>query len=282
MSNSKIAHVYSQSSSTVAGENNIDGATVSEYDHLTQYFETTKDIAYTVLWDVCGGGSGPTPKVAAAAAQDGSSGMSQSRENNPAAPVTTTPSAAVPAHNKTATTPSFLMSHTKFDDRNSCDKDLSDDPTMMGLRVEGQLSRSNYMLSNDTKVFLAIAWTFKPELRFFKLFPEVIHVDGTSHSTRKKYELITFSVKTSSGQQVVFLRVWLPDQKRYSFRWIFQHVLLGLVPKNIFLRTRLVMGDGDRQQQAEIESAIKDYMPNARFGGCKEEARGENILPWHP
>jgi MULE transposase domain/SWIM zinc finger len=267
MSNSKIAHVYGQqhSSSTEPCLEN-DGATLSEYDHLTQYFETTKDIAYTVLWDVCG--SGPTPVVAAAGV-GGGGGREQSAHLASCDPamITTTPS--VPAHhNQTATTPSFLMSHTKYDDKNSCDRDLSNDPTILGLRVEGQLSRSNYMLSDDTKVFLAIAWTFKPELRFFKLFPEVIHVDGTSHSTRKKYELITFSVKTSSGQQVVFLRVWLPDQKRYSFRWIFQHVLLGLVPKNIFLRTRLVIGDGDRQQQAEIESAIRDYMPNARFGGC--------------
>ena len=119
----------------------------------------------------------------------------------------------------------------KLDNRNTCDKDHSNDPSMIGLRTEGQMSRSNYMLSDNTKVFLAIAWVFKPELRFFKLFPEVIHVDGTSHSTQKKYELITFSVKTSLGRQVVFLRVWLPDQKRYSFRWIFQHVLLGLFPK---------------------------------------------------
>lgn len=29
------------------------GGQLSEYDHLTRYFEQTKDIAYTVLWDVC-------------------------------------------------------------------------------------------------------------------------------------------------------------------------------------------------------------------------------------
>ena len=128
--------------------------------------------------------------------------------------------------------------------------------------------RRNLQLAEDTKVFLAIAWVFKPELRYFKLFPEVFHVDGTSHLTQKKYDLITFSVKTSLGRQVVFLRVWLPDQKRCSFRWVFKHVLLTLVPKECFQRTRLVMSDGDRQQQAEIELAIKEYMPNARLGGC--------------
>jgi len=258
MSKCKIAHVYGQST-TVSSEKD-DGATMSDYDHLIQYFDQTKDIAYTVLWDICGsGGAAPPPPV-----QDEAPPAATLLDSNFTTTITnTTPSAGA------RTSPhSFLMSHTKLDIRNSCNKDHSNDPLMIGLRTEGQMSRSNYMLSDDTKVFLAIAWVFKPELRFFKLFPEVIHVDGTSHSTQKKYELITFSVKTSLGRQVVFLRVWLPDQKRYSFRWIFQHVLLGLIPKSVFLRTRMVMGDGDRQQQAEIEAAIKDYMPNARFGGC--------------
>ena len=143
---------------------------------------------------------------------------------------------------------------------------------MIGLRQEGQIFWRNLqqIADNANVFFLAIAWVFKPELRYFKLFPEVFHVDGTSHSTQKKYDLITFSVKTSLGRQVVFLRVWLPDQKRCSFRWVFKHVLLTLVPKECFQRTRLVMSDGDRQQQAEIELAINEYMLNARLhvGGC--------------
>ena len=254
MSNSKIAYVYTQEGNQqelLVDEDPRDvgqGGQLSEYDHLIRYFEQTKDIAYTVLWDVC----------SATAFMDAT-------VNDPSS-VLTTPSCA--AKNATTSPTSFLMSHTKFDSEHSCTKDHSNDPSMIGLRTEGHMCRTNYNLSDDTKVFLAIAWVFKPELRYFKLFPEVIHVDGTSHSTQKKYELITFSVKTSLGRQVVFLRVWLPDQKRYSFRWLFQHVLAGLVPRDVFHQTRLVMGDGDRQQQAEIEAAIEEYMPNARFGGC--------------
>ena len=29
---------------------------MSDYDHLIKYFDQTKDIAYTVLWDICGPG----------------------------------------------------------------------------------------------------------------------------------------------------------------------------------------------------------------------------------
>jgi hypothetical protein len=243
MSNSKVAYVYTQRHESQGGDDEL-----SEYDHLTRYFEQAQDIAYTVLWDAC-----PTPDPACTTAD-----------------AISTPTTGGSSGGIVASSPSScLLSHTKFDSQHSCTKDHSNDDTMMGLRQEGLLCRRNLQLGSDTKVFLAIAWVFKPELRYFKLFPEVMHVDGTSHSTRKKYELITFSVKSSLGRQVVFLRVWLPDQKRYSFRWIFQHVLLGLIPRECFQRTRLVMGDaGDRQQQAEIELAIKEYMPNARFGGC--------------
>jgi len=58
MSNCKIAHVYGQSN-TPSSEN--DGAT-SDYDHLIKYFDQTKDIAFTVLWDICGGSSGAAPQ----------------------------------------------------------------------------------------------------------------------------------------------------------------------------------------------------------------------------
>jgi hypothetical protein len=233
---------------------------LSEYDHLTKYFEQAEDIAYTVLWDACRStpeetsgrsGSASTDKaqeeVSAALGTNGNGASGNEMRTGVAcasgnemtgvacSSYTSTPGAT------TVLRSSCLLSHTKFDSIRSCEKDHSNDDSMEGLRREGQMFRRNVQLADNTKVFLAIGWVFKPELRYFKLFPEVIHVDGTSHSTRKKYELITFSVKTSLGQQVVFLRVWLPDQKRYSFRWVFQHVMLSLVPRECFQRTRLVM-----------------------------------------
>ena len=65
-----------------------------------------------------------------------------------------------------------------------------------------------------------------------------------AHSTDKIYHLLTFSIKTSTGNQVVFLRVWMPNQQRYTFRWVFQYVLTGLIPLKIFEQTRMFMSDG--------------------------------------
>jgi hypothetical protein len=246
MSKGKVAYVYSQARNERTTQNLNDSA-MSEYDHLTRYFESTQDIAYTVLWDV----------VVATSLPNNDQPLEEQANHTAATPV---------VHQKKQS--SLLLSHTKLDNIHSCQKDHTNDESMSGLRREGVMCREYQQVGDCTKIFLAIAWVFKPELRFFKLFPEVIHVDATSHSTHKKYDLLTFSVKTSFGRQVVFLRVWLPDQTRYSFRWVFQHVLIGLLPKEFFLRTRLIMSDGDRQQQQEIEAAIREYMPNARLGSC--------------
>ena len=109
-------------------------------------------------------------------------------------------------HSTTSVTSCLLSHHTKFDNMHSCTNDHSKDASLIGLRQEGQIFWRNLqqIADNANVFFLAIAWVFKPELRYFKLFPQVIHVDdGTSHSTQKKYDLITFSVKTSLGRQVV-------------------------------------------------------------------------------
>ena len=115
----------------------------------------------------------------------------------------------------------------------------------------------------DTNLFVAIAWVMKSELRFFKLFPEVIHVDTTSHSSCEKYHLLTFSCQTSVGKQVIFLRMWIPNQKRSTFKWVFSHVLKSLIDESYFQQTAIIIADRDPQQSSEIELAINSYIKNA-------------------
>ena len=100
------------------------------------------------------------------------------------------------------------------------------------------------------------------------MFREVLHVDITSHSTEKKYHLLTFTVKTSANKQHIVLQTWLPNQKRGSFRWVFHHVLPTLIPKEILRDIKMIMADNDSHQGAEIKSAIPKFMPSAIFYKC--------------
>ena len=47
-----MAYVYSQARNDRLSGDNKDVDEMSKYDHLTKYFESTQEIAYTVLWDV--------------------------------------------------------------------------------------------------------------------------------------------------------------------------------------------------------------------------------------
>ena len=153
-------------------------------------------------------------------------------------------------------------------DQGFAEIDHSDDPEFSVPRESAKIARSNPLVHEDARIFLAVAFANKYDIRTFMLFPEVIHGDCTCDSNNTNNHLLTFSCRISSGKQVVFLKVWLPNQKRYSFRWVFKFVLTSLFDPSAFRRTRLVMVDGDPQQKSELSKAILDYMPNAVDGGC--------------
>jgi hypothetical protein len=144
----------------------------------------------------------------------------------------------------------------------------TDDPDFLVPRASAQICRTNPKVPRDARIFIAVAWANKFDIRTFSLFPEVFHADCTCDSNNTNNHLLTFSCRTSTGKQVVFLRVWLPNQKRFAFRWVFKFVLTSLFDPMAFCRTRLVMVDGDPQQRSELSKAILDYMPNAMDGGC--------------
>jgi hypothetical protein len=197
-------------------------ATNSDVDSLIEFFESSKEISYQVLWDV---------------------------------------------QFNTSTT--GLVSETKIpNNENNIVRDLSSAQDMSENQELTQNARKNQQIPIDSKVFVAIAWSSQNDIRMFKLFPEVMHIDATCDSSNKKNALLTFSIRTSTAKQFVFLKAWLPNQKRSSFRWVFRYVLPEIISRHILLRTKLVMVDGDQQQNSELKLAIKSYMSHAHFSQC--------------
>ena len=60
----------------------------------------------------------------------------------------------------------------------------------------------------------------------------------------------------------------MPNQKRFSFRWVFEHALESLGLGTFFKLTEMFMKDGDPQQHNEIMRAMKSYMTKAHDAGC--------------
>ena len=145
---------------------------------------------------------------------------------------------------------------------------VADIPKLSHLADIARHARTTRKLNPSQYLFMAIAWTMLPCLRYFLLCPEVLWFDVTSHSNNKGFCLLTFSCRTSLNKQVVFMWIWIPNEQRMSFRWVFQHALSTLLPEHVRCRVLMIMKDGDMQQRNEIMLALSDLFPNAREAGC--------------
>ena len=141
-------------------------------------------------------------------------------------------------------------------------------PTLEQIEKIAKEERKERAMAPDQILFIGVAWVVIPAFRFFMLCPEVVWCDVTSHSNNKGFHLLTFSCRTSVDRQVIFMWMWIPNQQRFSFRWVFQHAIPNLIPKWLRDRVRFIMKDGDPQQRNEILYAMKDIFCNAIEGAC--------------
>ena len=85
--------------------------------------------------------------------------------------------------------------------------DSSTLPELKDLESLAKQERIERKLDKNDVLFIAVGWLVLPAFRYFKLCPEVIWCDVTSHLNNKGFHLLTFSCRTSVDEQVVFL--WL-------------------------------------------------------------------------
>jgi hypothetical protein len=60
------------------------------------------------------------------------------------------------------------------------------------------------------------------------------------------------------------LRAFVPNERAWVFRWIFQTVMPALLGKNLLLRVQAVITDGDSQEISQLDDALRNYMPTAQ------------------
>ncbi len=60
----------------------------------------------------------------------------------------------------------------------------------------------------------------------------------------------------------------IPNQQRFSFRWVFKEAIPTLVPKWLRDRVLFFVKDADPQQRNEIQAAMKNIFINASEGTC--------------
>ena len=148
------------------------------------------------------------------------------------------------------------------------EEDYTTKPMLNEIVDSVQEERNDRRLKDIDSLFIAMAWIFLPSFQFFKLCPEVIFCDVTSHLNNKGFHLFNFSCQTSIGKQVIFLWVFMPNEQRFSFRWVFQFAIPTLIPQWMRERVIFIMKDGDPQQRNEILYSMQNVFPNASEGSC--------------
>ena len=123
-------------------------------------------------------------------------------------------------------------------------------------------------LSDDQKYMMSFAWVNPKELYLLEAFPEVIMIDTTEKTNNEKRPLLTAAGKDSNGNMFIFLRVFMPNQQSWMFRWVFSVVFPRLIPKNILQHVKIVITDGDAQEFTQVDNAIVNVIPNAQRVRC--------------
>ena len=123
-------------------------------------------------------------------------------------------------------------------------------------------------LKHEQKYMMSFAWVNPKELYLLDAFPEVIMVDTTEKTNNEKRPLLTAGGKDSNGNMFIFLRVFMPNQQSWMFRWIFSVVFPRLIPRHILQKIRIVITDGDPQEFSQIDNAIQTVIQNAKRIRC--------------
>ena len=163
---------------------------------------------------------------------------------------------------------SITLCTTKSTDGKVINTPVSEIPLVKDIEPIAKEERKDRQMPLSDTLFISVAWVVLPAFRFFLLCPEVIWCDVTSHSNNKGFHLLTFSCRTSVDKQVIFLWIWIPNQQRFSFRWVFQHAIPILISSAHRSRVRFIMKDGDPQQRNEVIGSLMTVFTHAIEGGC--------------
>ena len=139
---------------------------------------------------------------------------------------------------------------------------------MDSLKNNVNYGRIAMSLKEDQKYMMAFAWVNPKELYLLQVFPEVIMIDTTEKTNNEKRHLLTAGGKDSNGKMFIFLRVFMPNQQSWMFRWVFSVVFPRLIHKHILHNIKVVITDGDPQEFLQVDNAMENVIPNAKRVRC--------------
>jgi MULE transposase domain len=129
-------------------------------------------------------------------------------------------------------------------------------------------SRVAVNATDEQDVLLAIVWVLPNSKQLFRAYPEVVFIDGTHKTNYENRPLVTMGVKDSKGKMQIILRAFVPNERAWLFRWLFQVATPSLLGASSCDRVRLQITDGDSQETSQLDDALKTVFKISKRRRC--------------
>jgi hypothetical protein len=124
-------------------------------------------------------------------------------------------------------------------------------------------------LSLQNKHLICLAWTTTEMRQLALAFPFSLCVDATHKACSiDGLSLFTVTVKDSFGNTHVVLRIWIPNQKLWMFKYVLHSVIPEVFGSDFCKNVRAIVSDGDPQLIKMIDNAIFKIYTNAVRQPC--------------
>ena len=83
-----------------------------------------------------------------------------------------------------------------------------------------------------------------------------MYVDATMDTNSEGWPLLSLVGKDTCSKTFTILRVLLPNQQLWVFRWIFCVLLPKVYSNDLLFQIKTIVTDGDAQESSQIDNAI--------------------------
>jgi len=128
-------------------------------------------------------------------------------------------------------------------------------------------NRGILLVQSTQALMIGVAWVTGHEKRLFQQFPYVLKIDSTMDTNKENRPLLVITGRDNDGKSFTVLRAYLPNQRMWTFHWIFQTVIPALLGQDI-KRTSMIITDGDSQEITQLDNAILQYFPQVFRQRC--------------
>jgi hypothetical protein len=129
-------------------------------------------------------------------------------------------------------------------------------------------SRVSVNADDNQDVLLAIVWVLPNGKQLFRAYSEVMFIDGTHKTNKENRPLITMGVKDCYGKMQIVLRAFVPNERAWLFRWLFQVATPSLLGTSSCELVQLQITDGDSQETSQLDQALKTVFKNSKRRRC--------------